>query len=77
MPELSEAAIRLIIFAGLFLALASMEWFVPRRKLRPVKTARWFTNLSIVIIDSILVRFRIGNFGHVGSQRLVVSHIIR
>lgn len=56
MFDLSEASIRLIIFVGLFATLATLEWVVPRRKLRPVKTMRWITNWSIVIIDSILVR---------------------
>lgn len=53
---MSEATIRILIFAGLFVTLAACEYFVPRRELRPVKTKRWFTNWTIVIIDSVLVR---------------------
>ncbi len=36
--------------------MAGCEYFVPRRKLRPVKARRWFTNWTIVLIDSVLVR---------------------
>jgi sterol desaturase/sphingolipid hydroxylase (fatty acid hydroxylase superfamily) len=53
---MNEPLIRLAVFFGLFGALALLELFVPRRKLRPVKRQRWFTNWAIVIIDSILVR---------------------
>ncbi len=53
---MSEAAIRLSIFAGLFVVLALLEYFVPRRELKPVKAKRWFTNWTIVLIDSLLVR---------------------
>lgn len=53
---MSEATIRLSLFIGLFLFFTVMEYYVPRRELRPVKTKRWFTNWAIVIIDSILVR---------------------
>lgn len=51
-----EAITRLAIFAGLFLLLASLEYFVPRRELRPLKAKRWLTNWGIVILDSLLVR---------------------
>ncbi len=53
---MSEAVIRLSIFVSLFAVLAALEFFVPRRKLRPVKTRRWITNWGIVLLDSILVR---------------------
>lgn len=53
---MEEAQIRLVVFVGLFAALALLEYLSPRRKLKPVKTRRWFTNWAIVIIDSVLVR---------------------
>ncbi len=53
---MEEATIRLAIFVGLFVLFAALEFFVPRRELRPVKTRRWFTNWTIVIVDSVLVR---------------------
>lgn len=52
----SEAILRMSVFAGLFILLAGLEYAVPRRKLRPVKTSRWITNWTIVLIDSLLVR---------------------
>lgn len=51
-----EAEIRLVIFVGLFATMALLEFLAPRRETKPVKAQRWFTNLAIVIIDSVLVR---------------------
>lgn len=56
MFELSEPQIRLGIFIGLFLILAMMELFAPRRELEHVKAKRWLTNWIIVIIDSFVLR---------------------
>ncbi|MFK5977559.1 MAG: sterol desaturase family protein [Rhizobiaceae bacterium] len=53
---MSEATIRLSVFIGLFAIMAILEIFAPRRKLRPVKMLRWFTNWAIILIDSVLVR---------------------
>jgi len=52
----NEASIRLAVFLGLFSILAVSEWLRPRRKLRISKANRWFTNIAIVIIDSVVVR---------------------
>lgn len=54
--KLSEASIRLGIFIGLFISLALLEHFMPRRQLRPVKIKRWITNWAIIVLDSLLVR---------------------
>ena len=51
-----ESTIRLIAFAGLFGLFALTEILRPRRKLRVSKANRWFTNLAIVVLDSLLVR---------------------
>ena len=56
MFEFTEPQIRLGIFVGLFLIFACLELLVPRRKLKPVKARRWFTNWAIVIIDSVVLR---------------------
>ncbi|MBL4892441.1 MAG: sterol desaturase family protein [Rhizobiaceae bacterium] len=53
---MSEATIRLTVFLGLFATMAILEILAPRRKLRPVKMLRWFTNWAIILIDSVLVR---------------------
>lgn len=52
----NEATVRLATFAGLFALLALSEYFRPRRPLVVPKSARWFTNIAIVIIDSVAVR---------------------
>ena len=51
-----EAQIRLSAFLGLFGLLALTEWLRPRRKLTVSKANRWFTNIAIVVIDSVVVR---------------------
>lgn len=51
-----EAYIRLLAFAGLLVLFAVSEWLKPRRKLTVSKANRWFTNLAIVVLDSLLVR---------------------
>ena len=53
---MSEAAIRISVFAGLFIIMATLEVLAPRRKLTAPKSRRWFTNWTIVLIDSLLVR---------------------
>jgi len=53
---ISEAAVRLAAFAAIFAAMALLELAIPRRELSAPKGRRWLTNLSIVAIDSLLVR---------------------
>ncbi|MEM7302521.1 MAG: sterol desaturase family protein [Pseudomonadota bacterium] len=52
----NEGTIRLAVFVGLFSIMALSEYFRPRRKLNASKQHRWFTNWSIVILDSLIVR---------------------
>lgn len=53
---MNEVALRLSVFAGVFVVLAVIELLRPRRKLRAQKLRRWTTNLAIIILDSLLVR---------------------
>jgi len=55
MFELSEKEIRLSVFIGLFIILALLEWVAPKRQLKPLKTKRWFTNWSVIVIDSFVM----------------------
>lgn len=62
MPELifSEAFIRLAAFLAIFSVMAVFELWSPRLE-RPelagaLKSRRWFTNLSMVVVSSILLR---------------------
>ena len=52
----NEALIRLSFFVGLFALFASLEAFMPRRERRQRRSARWFTNWSIVILDTLTLR---------------------
>jgi sterol desaturase/sphingolipid hydroxylase (fatty acid hydroxylase superfamily) len=52
----SEAFIRFGFFLGIFLIMALWEILAPRRKLTTSKTARWTWNLTITVINPLLVR---------------------
>ncbi len=51
-----EATIRLAAFLGLFALFAVLEAVAPRRKRVQSRGRRWFTNLSIIVIDSLTTR---------------------
>jgi sterol desaturase/sphingolipid hydroxylase (fatty acid hydroxylase superfamily) len=52
----NEATIRLIIFLGLFSALAAAEALAPRRKRSQKRSQRWVTNWGITIANTIVLR---------------------
>ncbi len=52
----NEATIRLAAFLGLFALFAVLEAVMPRKKRAQPRTTRWFTNLSIIVIDSLATR---------------------
>lgn len=45
---LTEGVFRFSLFAGIFLIMATVEAFWPRRERRHVRSRRWFTNLGIL-----------------------------
>ena len=47
---------RLGAFVGLFALFATLEALVPRRARSQPRSARWFTNLSIVVLDTLALR---------------------
>lgn len=58
--NISETAARFLAFCAIFSAMALLELFLPRLQ-RPelvgaAKGHRWFTNLSMVVISSVLLR---------------------
>jgi sterol desaturase/sphingolipid hydroxylase (fatty acid hydroxylase superfamily) len=61
----TEAGIRLACFLGVFIAMAVWEVFAPRRMLRAGKAQRWGSNLGLVVLNSVLLRF-IAPLGAVG-----------
>jgi len=53
----NELVVRLGFFFGIFILVAVWELLSPRRVLTTSKPTRWFSNLGIIFIDSIAVRF--------------------
>ena len=53
---LHEATIRMGFFVGIFGIVALLELAVPRRPLTTSKGGRWFTNIGIVIINTVVLR---------------------
>ncbi len=48
--------IRFGVFAGLLVLLAIAEAAFPRRRRTQPRAARWFTNISLIVIDTLLLR---------------------
>jgi len=60
MPEVllaNEHLIRLAAFAGIFAAMASWEILAPRRRQKLGRGTRWPSNIGMVVLDTVLVRF--------------------
>ncbi|HRY07835.1 MAG TPA: sterol desaturase family protein [Hyphomicrobiaceae bacterium] len=53
---LSEAGVRLGVFLAVFIVMAVAEVIAPKRALSYDRSKRWITNLSIVALDSVVVR---------------------
>jgi len=51
-----EAILRLGVFLGLFALFAALEAYAPRRPRKLPRQRRWFTNLALVVIDSLALR---------------------
>lgn len=51
-----EAAIRLSFFFGVFAAMAAWELIAPRRALSQSKAVRWYANLGIVVLNTVIAR---------------------
>ena len=59
MPDLfplSETSMRLMAFLGVYAIMALAEAARPKRQLNHGRAGRWFTNLAIVTLDSVVVR---------------------
>ncbi len=52
----SEATVRLSIFAGVFIIMAIAEALWPRKTRTQPRFSRWFTNMGMVVLDSLTVR---------------------
>ncbi len=56
MDGLNEPMIRLASFLGVLAIMAAFELAAPRRKLSAPKGLRWFSNLGIVVVNTIVLR---------------------
>lgn len=52
-----ESYIRLISFFGLFALLTLWEISSPKRELLQLRQFRWFSNIGLIVISSVLIRF--------------------
>ena len=52
----NEMAIRLSFFFGVFAVMAAAEFFAPRRALSQSKAVRWYANLGIVALNTVIAR---------------------
>ena len=53
----NEGSLRFISFLSVFLLLAGWEWLAPRRALTVSKSLRWLNNLSLMLINTLLLRY--------------------
>ncbi len=51
-----EATLRLSVFVGIFALIALWELLSPRRSLHYSKPRRWFANVSLVVVNTLVVR---------------------
>ena len=51
-----EPLIRFCFFFGILVLMAVWELLAPRRPLTTSKASRWFSNLGIVLLDTLAVR---------------------
>ena len=56
MEDAIPAYVRPTIFISLLVGFAIVEYLLPRRQLKPIKTRRWITNLLIIVVDSVVVK---------------------
>jgi sterol desaturase/sphingolipid hydroxylase (fatty acid hydroxylase superfamily) len=51
-----DDVLRFAVFAGVFLVMAAVEFFWPKRKLIASKGRRWLTNIGISVTAGVLIR---------------------
>jgi sterol desaturase/sphingolipid hydroxylase (fatty acid hydroxylase superfamily) len=51
----NEIVIRIVFFFSIFALMATLELLVPRRMLTVSRTVRWFSNLTITLLNAIVV----------------------
>lgn len=56
MAAMSEVLFRVVVFAGLLLLLALVEWRWPRNRANPARGRRWPVNLGLGMLNTVLLR---------------------
>lgn len=57
-----ETGIRLSVFLLVLLLCALLEWRFPGRSWRFSRLSRWWTNLSLILLNTVLLRLTLGAF---------------
>ena len=70
---MSEPTIRLAAFTGIFLVMTVWELLAPRRSRAVGRAARWPSNLAILAVDAVAVRFLIPTAA-VGVALVAAAH---
>lgn len=52
----NQGEIRLGVFIGVFMLMAILESVLPKKTRAQPRVTRWFTNLALVVIDSVILR---------------------
>ncbi len=55
----NEPTIRLSFFLGIFIIVVSWEFAAPRRQLSQARWRRWYSNIGIVVLNTVAVRLLI------------------
>lgn len=69
----TDILIRLGAFAGVLVLMASWEVLAPRRRLSTSKLRRWTANLTVVVLNTMVVRLVFGT-GAVGTAIFATEH---
>ena len=77
----SEGTVRLCVFASVFVIMACAETLMPRKQRTQPRGLRWFTNWSLVIVDSIVLRIvfpilAVGVAAYAGEQGWGVLNLV-
>ncbi len=64
----NQATIRLSVFIGVFALMALLEFIIPKKPRVLPRAGRWFTNWSLVIIDSVALRVLVPVFAVAAAQ---------
>lgn len=52
----NESSIRLSFFFGIIIIMTTLEYIIPRRKLLISKSTRWFNNITLVFLNTLIIR---------------------